>query len=72
MRSFGGSLVASQFLNLSLELDLNLGQSGILSFGTFELGVFLPELSIFLSELALQLGNLFLGGLQLRGVSSSS
>ena len=63
MSSPGGSLVASQFLNLSLELGLNLGQSGSLGFGTLELGVFLHELSIFLSELALQLSNLFLGGL---------
>ena len=72
MSSFNSGKIAGQFLHLGLELGLNLGQSGILSFASLKLGVFLSELFIFFSELALQLGNLFLGGLQLGGVSSSS
>ena len=72
MSSTGGSMVTSQFFHLSLELDLNLGQTGILSFGIFKLGIFLPELSIFFSELDLQLGNPFLGSLKFGGASSSS
>jgi len=72
MSSIGGSTLASQFLQLTLKLDLNLGQFGSFSLSILELGSCLAELSILFSELALQLGNLLLGGLKLGGVSGSS
>jgi len=72
MSGIGGSTLASQFLRLSLKLDLNLGQFGSFSLSILELGSCLAELSILFSELALQLGNLLLRGLKLGGMSGSS
>ena len=72
MSGIGGSTLASQFLQLSLKLDLNLAQFGSFSLSILELGSCLAELSILFSELALQLGNLLLRGLKLGGVSGSS
>jgi len=72
MSSSGGRTLGSQFLQLRLKLNLNLGQFGGFSLGSFELGGGLAELFIFFSELALQLGDPFLCNLKFGAVSGSS